>query len=229
MAATKKTEIIDIKPIEFAYQPVTIKGTTPLIVHAWSHKAKQAILDKQTGKASKAKHELKVPRNDFMESLNWLTEKPELGKNDDDAESIWLEAVESGAKFGFPVSGIKQSIVNGAYWAGLDVQKTKMRSTFFLEGLTESSTPDMAEIVGPTPEMREDMVRVGTQSKSADIRYRPEFAEWEIPMMLKYNVNGIYSIEQILNFFNYGGFACGIGEWRPEKDGQYGMYQLVVS
>ena len=226
--AVKKTETINIKPIEFAYQPVIIKGTTPLIVHAWSHKAKQEMLDKQRGKKTGAKHDIKIPMNDFMESLHWLTEKPALGQTDDEAEDIWCSAVEDGAKFGFPVAGIKQSIVNGAYWAGLDVQKTKMRSTFFLEGVTDASTPDMAEIIGPAPVIREDMVRVGSQSKVADIRFRPEFQEWEIPMMLKYNVNGIYSIEQILNFFNYGGFACGIGEWRPEKDGQYGMYELKV-
>jgi hypothetical protein len=33
-------------------------------------------------------------------------------------------------------------------------------------------------------------------------------------------------LEQLLNIVNAGGFAVGIGEWRPEKDGQYGMYYL---
>ena len=28
---------------------------------------------------------------------------------------------------------------------------------------------------------------------------------------------------------NAGGFATGIGEWRPKKDGQYGMYKLKES
>lgn len=79
-----------------------------------------------------------------------------------------------------------------------------------------------------TPVMREDMVRVGGMSKTADIRYRGMFESWEIPMLMEYNKNGKYSLEQLLNCVNVGGFACGIGEWRPEKDGQFGMYRLKV-
>lgn len=45
-------------------------------------------------------------------------------------------------------------------------------------------------------------------------------------MKISYNVNGQYSLEQILNIINAGGYACGIGEWRPEKDGQYGMFHV---
>lgn len=44
---------------------------------------------------------------------------------------------------------------------------------------------------------------------------------------LRYNKNGVYTLEQIINLINVGGFSCGIGEWRPEKDGQNGMYSVV--
>ena len=196
---------IQIRPINIETMDITIVGTTPLIVHAWSHKAKQEMLDKQRGKKVSAKHSIKIPVNDFMDSLYWLTEKPEPGIDDDDAESKW------------------------AYRAGLDVKQTELRGTFFLEGLTDASTIDLAEIVGPAPEFREDMVRVGGMSKTADIRHRAEFREWEIPLRLKYISDGKYSLEQILNMVNYGGFVCGIGEWRPEKDGQFGMYAIKTS
>ena len=126
------------------------------------------------------------------------------------------------------MTGIKQSIIAGAYRAGLDVKQTELRGSFFIEGATEASTIDMAEIVGPPPIMREDMVKVGGMSKVADIRYRGEFLEWEIPLRIRYNADGKYSLEQIINMVNYGGFVCGIGEWRPERDGQFGMYELVV-
>lgn len=105
---------------------------------------------------------------------------------------------------------------------------TELRGTFFLSGATDASTIDYAEIVGSKPAMREDTVKVGGMSKSADIRYRAEFSEWEIPLKLKYMKNGKYSLEQLLNMVNYGGFCCGIGEWRPERDGQLGMYELKL-
>lgn len=226
MATAKKTTDITITPINIETVDITIKGTTPLIIHAWSEKAKQMMLDKQRGKKVGAKHDIKIPVNDFIESMYWLTEQPELGKDDEEAETNYEAAIVAGAKFGFPVTGIKQSIITGAYRGGLDVKQTELRGTFFIEGATDASTTDIAEIIGSEPVMREDMVRVGGMSKSADIRYRGEFKEWEIPLRLTYHANGKYSLEQILNMVNYGGFYVGIGEWRPEKDGQFGMYKL---
>ena len=70
------------------------------------------------------------------------------------------------------------------------------------------------------------MVRVGMGS--ADIRYRGEFNSWYMDLTIRYNKNGQYSLEQILNIINLGGYGCGIGEWRPEKSGQNGMYHLAV-
>ena len=228
--ATAKAKNIEIKPIELEVVELAIKGVTPLIVHAWDVKAKQEMLDKQRGKAKKAKHDVKIPVRDFMNALYWLdgnTFDYENVSTDDEAEQCWEMACNSGAKFGFPVTGIKQSIIMGAKRGGLDVVATELRASFFLEGGTPNSTVDLAEIVTPEPPiMREDMVRVGGMSKTADIRHRPEFRDWHIPLKLTYNKNGKYSLEQIMNCVNVGGFACGIGEWRPEKDGQFGMYTL---
>ncbi len=220
-------QTIEIKPISIETVDITIVGTTPLIVHAWSEKAKRQMLEKQQLKKKGAKHDVKVPVNDFMDSLYWLTDQPEHGANDEEATSNWLEVADT-AKFGFPCNGIKAAIISGAYRGGLDVKMTELRGTMFLEGRTDASTIDLAEIVGEAPEMREDMVRVGGMSKSADIRYRAEFKQWEIPLRLKYMVDGKYSLDQLLNMVNYGGFVCGIGEWRPEKDGQFGMFALKV-
>ena len=71
------------------------------------------------------------------------------------------------------------------------------------------------------PSMREDMVRVGMGT--ADLRYRPEFKSWSISLPIEYNADAI-TLEQIVNLVNLAGFGVGIGEWRPERDGQYGMF-----
>ena len=229
MAAIKKTTDIIIEPLRLETVEFTIVGKTPLIVHAWDDKAKQEMLDKQRGKKTSAKHSIKIPVNDYKNSLYWLTDKPEDGIDDDDAEGKVQAAIDGGAKFAFRCDGIKASIISGAYRGGLDVKQTELKGVFYLAGATEASTVDLAEIVGPTPRMREDMVRVGGMSKTADIRYRAEFEEWEIPLKLTYHANGKYSVQQILNMVNYGGFYVGIGEWRPEKKGQFGMYEIKVS
>jgi len=225
--AAKKAEVVDIKPIDIQTVNFTIRGITPLIVHAWSDKAKRMILRPDNPTVGK-KRNVKIPVNDFIESLYWLTDRPDLGDSDEEAEENWTNAVKGGAKFGFPVTGIKQSIITGSYRAGLDVKMSELRGLMLMYGSTDASTTDIAEIVGDTPVMREDMVRIGGQSRSADIRYRAEFSNWEIPVTMEYHADGKYTLSQIMNLINYGGRYCGIGEWRPEKDGQNGMYELVT-
>lgn len=229
MATKKATEkkTVNVLKVEVAEADIVIKGTTPLIVHAWSDKAKRMMLDKMKGVAKASKHEIRVPWNDFIDSLHWLTPKPKHGKDDEEAKKNFDEAVKNGARFGFSISGIKQSMVLGAIRTGMDAKGTELRGTMFFKGLGEHSNFDFAEIVSKNPPVfREDTVNVGGMSKSADLRYRAQFDEWEIPLKIRFNKNGKYSIEQLLATVNMGGFAVGIGEWRPDKDGQYGMFEL---
>ena len=72
--------------------------------------------------------------------------------------------------------------------------------------------------------MREDMVRVGMGA--ADLRYRGEFTEWQADVPVRYNANA-WSIEQLINVFNVAGFASGVGEWRPQKNGNFGMFKVT--
>lgn len=161
--ATKKAEVktLEILSVDLVEVPITIVGKTPLIVHRWSEKAKREMLEKQMGIAKKRKHEIKVPTNDFIGSLNWLTPMPEMGEDDADAMQNFEEAIKNGARFGFHIGGIKQSFITGAYRSGMDVKQTELRGSFFLRGAGEYSTTDYAEIVTPeAPHMREDTVMV---------------------------------------------------------------------
>lgn len=74
------------------------------------------------------------------------------------------------------------------------------------------------------PIMRTDMIRVGMGV--ADVRYRAQFWPWEVDLEVRYNKRAI-SAEQIANLLNVSGFAVGVGEWRPEKDGSMGMYHCA--
>ena len=213
-----KTEIVQIRPIEEVVVPVRIVGKTPLIVHAWSEKAKRMMLDAQQGKKKGKQQDFKNPVEDFIESLYWLSEKPT-----EYTEESFNDAVKNGAKFGFPVTGIKQAAISAAYRMGWAKDKVSLRGAFFIDG----DENGMVEIQGSVPEIREDMVRIGMGT--ADIRYRGEFRKWHIDLNIRYNANGQFSLENILNILNAGGYACGIGEWRPEKDGQNGMFSVETN
>lgn len=59
---------IEIPKLNLATVQVLLIGDSPLIVHAWSPKAKEMMLAKQMKKAKQAK-EAKDPEKDFLESL----------------------------------------------------------------------------------------------------------------------------------------------------------------
>ena len=67
------------------------------------------------------------------------------------------------------------------------------------------------------------MVKIGMGT--ADLRYRAEFKVWKTKLYIDYNAR-VISAEKIANFFNVGGFANGVGEWRPSKDGSFGTFHV---
>jgi hypothetical protein len=222
MATAKSTEVVEIRPIDMKTVEVTLVGDTPIIMHAWSEKAKRMMLEAQQGKAKGKKKPIKNPVDDFIQSIYWLTEKPAYpdGSSEEVCEEAFNKAIANGAKFGFPVTAFKQAAISAAYRMGWVKNQMGLRGAFFIE----SEYGDMVEIKSDTPIMREDMVKIA--GGTADIRYRGEFRNWSATFKVKYNANGEFSLENIINIINAGGTICGAGEWRPERDGQFGMYHV---
>lgn len=211
MAGVKKeTEVITIPAIDIRNATITLKGDSPLIVHKWSEKAKKMMLDKQMKVATSKGHDAKDPFADFVDTIYFLSGKPESP-----TPEAFEEALSNGALFGFPSVGVKASAVSAGFRSGVTKNLVSMNGAFHID-------EEYVEIKG-VPRIREDMVRVGMGT--ADIRYRAEFPEWSTTFTVKYNA-GVISLAQLCNLFNLGGFAVGIGEWRPEKGGTYGRYHV---
>lgn len=188
---------VELPPLNLQRIEVTLVGDTPFIMHKWSEKAKKEMLDKQMKKAKAAKA-AKDPQRDFEESIYVI------GKHKDRQ------------LYGFPVVAFKSSAVTACTSIG-GITKVQARQAFRILG-------EFAYIEGAEPRMREDMVRVGMGT--ADIRYRGEFWPWWTTLAISHNAN-VMSAEQILNMLNTAGFGVGVGEWRPEKDGQYGCFHVA--
>lgn len=203
-AKSRAATVIELPRLNIERVTIRLVGDSPLVVHAWSEKAKEMMRQTQQKKAKRAK-EAKDPWADFCHSLYWLTEKPEQPEKAD---------VET-ATFGFPSIGLKAAAVDAC--SHIDgVTKVEARGAFHIDG-------EYVAIQGK-PKMREDMVRVGMGS--ADLRYRGEFWPWSIVFELRYNAN-VLSAAQIVNLFNTAGFAIGIGEHRPQRDGSWGLFHVA--
>ena len=94
MATTAKKETVAIRPIKIKKIPIRIVGDSPLIVHAWSEKAKKEMLDTQQGKNKTKKKHTKLPFDDFARALYWLTPMPEEEWYDDEERDDWGDEEE---------------------------------------------------------------------------------------------------------------------------------------
>ena len=63
---------------------------------------------------------------------------------------------------------------------------------------------------------------------TADIRYRGQFPHWWVAVTVRFNAN-VLSAAQIVNLFNTAGFGVGVGEWRMERDGQFGCFRVATA
>lgn len=234
-------ERIQIKRFPISRARIKIVGDSPLLVHAWSEKAKRLMLEAQQdpdpkkGKGKGKKHELREPFADYVNAAYWLTPKPEVdGLPDDEQQKLFEEAWQNGAKFGFPVIAFKKAAVMAAWSAGLISSQPFMKRLFHVHavnGAHVGSSQELAWIKTETPpEFCEDMVKVGP-SKVADLRYRPAFRNWSTELEIELIETGTFTMEDIVNAFQMGGFMNGVGEWRIEKDGEFGCFHVedVVS
>lgn len=116
--------------------------------------------------------------------------------------------------YGFPACGFKSAAVDACSHVS-GITKVVARGAFHVVG-------DLVEIVGQ-PTMRQDAVKIAMGT--TDLRFRGEFKEWSATLTIRYNAS-VVSPEQIINLLNTAGFAVGVGEWRPARDGSMGMFHV---
>lgn len=215
-AAQAKGRIV-LPALEILPLDCWIIGDSELIVHSWSLKAKRQMLEKQTGEAT-AGREKKDPIADFLGSL--YTEKPGkvIGDYKDRGPDNHPNVHIEGGVFTFPAIGVKNAMVTACTSLGKAIAKTAARQAFQVIGET-------FRVYGQ-PRMREDMVRLSGMNASADIRFRGAFVKWAMRAQIKYNTR-VLSSQQLMNLLNTAGFAVGLGEWRPETNGSFGLFHVA--
>lgn len=148
--------------------------------------------------------------------LDKQTGKAKVGKEPKNPEQDYRDSLyelpEGG--YGFPSIAFKAAAVRAGTYA--ELKMTYLRGAFHIPG-------EFVTIEGE-PRMREDMVRIGMGT--ADLRYRGEFPEWKASIPVDLNTRAL-SAEQLVNLFRVAGFSVGVGEYRPERDGSYGRFNVV--
>lgn len=199
-AAADETAQVQIDRIAAETILVPIVGTSPLIVHRFSEKAKRQMLDAMQGR--KSPKVAKDPQAEF--------------------EAAFYKFPDGAA--GFPAIAFKAATIGGArFYSGITM--TALRQFLFFDGEIGVDGQKLVRIDGE-PKMREDVVKVGRNG--TDLRYRPEFTDWATTLKVIY-VTSALTRGSVLSLIDAGGMGVGVGEWRAEKSGDFGGYQIDPS
>jgi hypothetical protein len=175
---------------------VPIVGTAPLLMHKFGEKAKRQMLDNMQGR--KTPKESKNPQKEYEEAFYRLPDGQPC----------------------FPSLAFKQSTVGGARFYS-QVTMTALKQYIFFHGEAGEDGRSYVRIEGE-PTMQEDVVTVG---RGTDLRYRPQFMPWSTELEVTF-VSSMLTENSTLSLIEAGGMGVGVGEWRPEKNGESGCYRI---
>lgn len=201
------------KPTFTAFS-VWLIGDTPLIVHAWSEKARREMLQKQVG-APKAGKEARNPEADFKSSLY------RMGAD----------------RYGFPVTGLKNAVLSASH-KDKGLARSTVQAALWLDAEMVRIGPALAgavcdmplvQVYGSEPEMREDMVKIGSGlQRVASLAYRAQFTQWAIRITGRFS-NAAMNEAQLAFLLSEAGTSYGLGEWRNERRGMFGAFHVANS
>lgn len=206
-----KTNVITIPEIRLERHCLYLVGTAPLIVHAFPEKSRKAMIDKQM-KIAKGGRDARDPVAEYEASRYRLPDGTD----------------------GFPATGFKNAAVT-ACTSISDVTKVAARQAFRVEGQSMNSQgaiensfvrTALVPLVAHPPTMREDVVRLSGPSRSAEMRYRPEYPVWGVKLSVVLNPQ-VVSIGQLATMFQAAGHGVGVGDYRPERNGDCGTFDVV--
>jgi hypothetical protein len=204
MARTKKKPATRLKR---ATTTVHIHGKR-LLMHPWSKKALETMLDKQTGKAPTAKQ----PRDlegDYQTSIYW-----EHGNT---------------GRMGFPATAFKSAMTRAGKSLGYVMKDLCCQLYVQADGLwvCEHDYGVMTReivIVHGTPEPDGDITKVG--QGTTDYRVRALLPDWWVALRIDF-LTGPLSSARVAGLVEAAGWV-GVGDWRGERGGGNGRWDLCT-
>lgn len=118
-----------------------------------------------------------------------------------------------------PVMTVKKAMVEASTFSD-DLTKKGSRGAFYIIG--EYTPLKFGQCI-----MRTDIVRTGGIGRAPDIRFRPEYFDWSVDLAFDFNPR-LITIEQLCYVAREAGTSIGLCEWRPQKDGNKGTFDIEL-
>lgn len=200
--ATPNKRPSSISAPKFAILTVPLKnlGGSPLVIHAFSAKARAMMREAQELGSVGRKRRPKDPKD--------------------------FEAVYQGARHlsrdgwdGATCATFRNSMISACRLVGFKMTLGKLSVFVEADGNSAADGTPLVRIYG-NPVAFEAPVR--NASGVADIRVRPRWDEWTAKLRVRYDREQ-FSDEDVINLLVRAGAQCGIGEGRPDSSNSFGQ------
>lgn len=206
-----RSQAIELPEPKLVRLEARIRGLTPLIVHKFADEEMEKIENKQQGGA-KGTRPPRSPQTEYEAARYLLPD----------------------GRHAFPAIGLKLAMANAGYRFCDEKNTVTIKGAISIpadlleiepgEGATIRPTVNGKAKEGDWPIMRSD--RVVLKGGVASIAYRPAYFPWEMTVPIVFDAD-FFTTDRVLNFLVKAGSSVGIGDWRVEKDGTFGQFQLV--
>jgi len=119
--------------------------------------------------------------------------------------------------FGIPKLAFRKAIQSGA------MRMTDIKGTEVLAAFQVDTADELLPLECGEPTMRTDhVVRMG----HGNLAYRAEFFPWAVVLPVKLDEE-VVSLDQFIHIVAKAGMGVGVGNWRPEKKGDSGLWSVT--
>ena len=195
------TEEIHIAPPNIKTGEVWIKGTAPLVIHAWSKKVQEGIKAKQEAGTTANTKKHREAKN-FEEKFN-------------EARHISFDGWD-----GIPAPAFRNACIAACRLVGFKMTMAKLSIFVEAEGFDRDDGVPLVKIIGGTPRRFENMVRLATGV--CDIAVRPQWLEWGARLRIRYDADQ-FTASDVVNLVARAGLQVGVCEGRPGSTNSNGM------
>ena len=200
--ASDRESVALLKPIRTILLTFHIESLSPLIQHRWSEKSLQQMRDKHQKKTGNTRE-----------------------KRDPEAEYKAAMYRDEDGAYGFPLHAMSSALLEAAH-KDIGITKKNVSKAGFFSRPPRGGADNIVPMTCSEPWQREDHVRLSMNS--TDLRYRPQFDEWGAELTVTIDIELLHK-DDFITLINRAGFGVGIGEWRPEKGGEYGRFEIDTS
>lgn len=196
-----QTQII-IPKLDLGMARYTILSLTPILLHGVG----EWIDTKKTGGVESKKKVIPSPELQFRRSIEaYLAPKSTKAKPRIQVPGVWF----------------KMMLVNVA---GRHTQSIKLNTAGGVFHVME----DYVTLKHSPVKVRKDFAKIPPRTGGLVAIYRGQIDTWSCSFTVRFN-RGFIDETGLATLVQTGGFANGLGDWRPQKDGTFGQFEIAPS